>query len=218
MSGPDFLLVDDGIESVREAVRFSSMAPSHSGFRSVLVDQADKFSEAAQDALLKLCEEPPGDLRVILVASDEGLLPPALLSRVRKTVRWAPLSWEEMLSFGSSVGADEASLRMCYGRPGLWTAVSSSPGLMGLHEAVLNAGSIDPAVSLLPDAIKVLKPGPSSARDAACLVLEEAAKSLIASGRQRVAIPFLRLSSSLAQTPSLSAEVHWFRACFEASL
>lgn len=218
MSGPDFLLVEDGIDSVREAVTFSSMAASHSGFRSILVDQADKLSDAAQDALLKLCEEPPGDLRVILISRDEGLLPPALLSRVRKVVRWSPLSWDDMLAFGSSVGADEVSLRMCYGRPGLWSVVSSSPGLIGLRESVLNVKSTDPATAPIPEPIKSLKSGPSPARDAVCLVLEEAARSLAMDGHGRSALPFFTLASSLSRTPSLNAEVHWVRACLEASL
>jgi hypothetical protein len=218
LSGPDFMTVSDGIDSVREAVAFSATAPSSTGFRSILVDAADRLSEPAQDALLKLCEEPPGDLRVVLVSSDEGLLPPALLSRVRKTVRWSPLSWNEMLEFGSSVGADELALRMCYGRPGLFSSISSNPGFVGLHEAIISIGSMDPSATLVPDPIKSLKSGPSPIRDAICLVIEEAAKALVSSGRGPLAIPFFKLSSSLAKVPSLNAEIHWFRACLEASL
>lgn len=212
--GEDLFRTDGTVDSMREAVRFASEATGFGEFRALLIDNADKASDPAKDAMLKLCEEPPGDLRVVLICSDEGLLPPALFSRIRSSIRWNILPKEEMVTFCESLGPlDESAMKMSSGLPGLYSMISSNPGLMSVYEAVTRHGEYDPLLTSCPEFIKAVKPGVSSERDALCLIIRRGAISLFSSGRHDAALRFLKLSSTLQKVPSTSVELHWTATC-----
>lgn len=82
------ILIDD----VRRVVTFMQLKPSQdNGWRVVLIDNADRMNRAAQNALLKVLEEPPSRTLLILVAHQAGTLLPTIRSRVQQ-IMFSPLS------------------------------------------------------------------------------------------------------------------------------
>lgn len=77
-------LADDGVrrkgevpvDMVRKIPGFLHKTASEEGWRIVIVDDADRMNRSAQNAILKILEEPPKQAMLILVAqSASGLLP-----------------------------------------------------------------------------------------------------------------------------------------------
>jgi hypothetical protein len=85
----DFLILDandgeGGIEAVRLAGKFLWQKPVASAKRTLVIDRADSLTVPAQNAILKIAEEPPAHaLIILLVKTPEGLLP-AVRSRVQQ--------------------------------------------------------------------------------------------------------------------------------------
>lgn len=73
-----------GIETVRQIRNFLFQKPLRSAKRTVVIDQAEKLTDEAQPALLKIVEEPPPDSLLILIAADPVVFLPALASRCQK--------------------------------------------------------------------------------------------------------------------------------------
>lgn len=214
----DVCLVEAGIDGAREAKDFCSSCPVFGSRRAVVVDDADLISDAAQDAYLKLCEEPPAGSLVVLILEDHGFLSEALQSRLQGVVRWSRLSNQEFLDWAGSAGVDSSVRDLCDGRPGLASTVAD-PSFRRLHSSVLSAisESADPLLSACPDALSGLKPDRSALRSAASAVVRAAALLCLGSGAPSAAVtPFLRLSAVLASVPSANAELQWFRACLAA--
>jgi DNA polymerase-3 subunit delta' len=72
------------VEQVRSLKEFFSTTSSEGGYRVALIDSADEMSASAQNALLKLLEEPPSDSVVMLVCHNPGLVLDTIRSRCRK--------------------------------------------------------------------------------------------------------------------------------------
>jgi replication-associated recombination protein RarA len=73
-----------GIDAVRAIREFLWQRPIVSPRRTLILDDAERMTSEAQNAILKIAEEPPASSLIILIASDpEGLLP-TILSRVEK--------------------------------------------------------------------------------------------------------------------------------------
>lgn len=80
------------IDEVRRVVTFMQLKPSQdNGWRVVFIDNADRMNRAAQNALLKVLEEPPPRTLLILVAHQAGTLLPTIRSRVQQII-FTPLS------------------------------------------------------------------------------------------------------------------------------
>jgi DNA polymerase-3 subunit gamma/tau len=70
------------IDQIRRAAYWSRLAPL--GKRKILIiENADRMQEGARNSLLKILEEPPPDLTIVLCAVREGDLLPTLRSRLR---------------------------------------------------------------------------------------------------------------------------------------
>jgi|GEM_PF-2294289 len=69
-----------GVTEVRNLLGGLSTMPSLEGFRAVLVPDAEKLTETAQNALLKTLEEPP-ERTVFFLAGNESVLLPTIRSR-----------------------------------------------------------------------------------------------------------------------------------------
>ncbi len=75
---------DTGIEAVRGAIRFLSRKPLRSSRKTLIISGADLLTIPAEQALLKVIEEPPESACIILIAKDvEGIIP-TLASRLQK--------------------------------------------------------------------------------------------------------------------------------------
>jgi DNA polymerase-3 subunit delta' len=71
------------VDSVRRIGPFMSLKASQGGWRVVIVDDADTMTEEAQNAILKILEEPPAKALLILVTHRPGRLLPTIRSRCR---------------------------------------------------------------------------------------------------------------------------------------
>jgi DNA polymerase-3 subunit gamma/tau len=70
------------IGHIRRAAVWSHLAPT--GKRKfLLIEQADRMQEGARNSLLKILEEPPASISIVLTSSREKALLPTILSRLR---------------------------------------------------------------------------------------------------------------------------------------
>jgi DNA polymerase-3 subunit delta' len=79
-----------GVDQARRLKRFVQMRSISAARKMAIIDEADRLSIAAQNALLKTLEEPPGEALVVLVTATPGALLPTVRSRCR-TILFAPL-------------------------------------------------------------------------------------------------------------------------------
>jgi len=103
----------EGIGQMRELKNFLWQKPAISLKRLVIVNNAGSLTSQAQNAILKIAEEPPASATIILVANQLENLLPALLSRMQK-VYFGRLSGSEMLK----VASEKRVLNLAWGRPG----------------------------------------------------------------------------------------------------
>lgn len=73
-----------GIDEVRQIKNFLWQTPVISPYRTTLIDGAERLTPEAQNALLKIIEEPPLRALIILNSSYSEILAPTLLSRLKK--------------------------------------------------------------------------------------------------------------------------------------
>ncbi len=85
---PDFKWVEPAkestgvkIEQIRKVIRDTAVASYAGGWRIIVVDNADRMTESASNAILKILEEPPDRLVFILIASSVDGVLPTVLSR-----------------------------------------------------------------------------------------------------------------------------------------
>ncbi len=83
-ANPDVMLLRYGLLSVDDARKIRSMAELSptTGSQKVLIISATRLFHEAQNALLKLFEEPPTGTILVLVIPSEGMLLPTLRSRL----------------------------------------------------------------------------------------------------------------------------------------
>ena len=79
------------VEDVRGVKSFLQLSAAEGGWRVVIVDPADAMNRSAANALLKMLEEPPARVLILLVSHAPGGLLPTIRSRCR-TLDLAPLS------------------------------------------------------------------------------------------------------------------------------
>jgi DNA polymerase-3 subunit delta' len=117
------------IESIRDLVRAVGLKSNASGGRAnrvVLISEADSLSHQAQNALLKIIEEPPERTVFLLCAASPQSLLPTIASRAQKLAVNA-------LSLGDSIKFFDAS----YPAKDITSAWSLSQGSAGLLAALL---------------------------------------------------------------------------------
>lgn len=96
---PDLVLVPpDGtqikIDQIRDLKEYLSVKGTGK-YRVVIIDQAGKMNLQAQNALLKILEEPPEGTVFILIANNKGELLPTILSRCQ-VLEFKPLRENEI--------------------------------------------------------------------------------------------------------------------------
>lgn len=130
---PYFLLIHpDGksvtIEQIRQLQKFLQLKTTGKELirRIAIIDSADTLTVEAQNALLKILEEPPEDTVIILTASKPHQLRPTIHSRVQTVSIMAPRK-EDVLDFflkKGHKGTDiDRSFMLSNGQVGLMTAL-----------------------------------------------------------------------------------------------
>lgn len=134
-SHPDFLtfppegpLRQLSIQQMRRLKELASYGPQKGKYRVFLIDHIDRANEQAANSLLKILEEPPPHLILILTAENSFDLLPTIRSRA-VIFEMTPLNESEMRQFAASRGwaANDRRLALAAGRPGL--AVTMDPQL-----------------------------------------------------------------------------------------
>jgi DNA polymerase III delta' subunit len=159
--------------TVRHVIGELSLLPVEGGARVVIVEQAHRLNDDAQNALLKMLEEPPAGVTIILCADDEECLLPTVRSRCVR-VRLGPVGGREIEDWLGELGVADAPraarlARLADGRPGLALAYAHSadaerlrgeiargvidmlsqrrqPRLAAVRELMKSAGALDSAL------------------------------------------------------------------------
>lgn len=116
-------------EDIRAALSFLSSFPVSGAFRVVIIEDAHKLSDTAQNVLLKTLEEPQSTAVIILVTHEIGSILPTVLSRVKR-VHFDFVSEEDMkegMKEYSQGGLDIAPFFYSLGRPGMIRRALSDP-------------------------------------------------------------------------------------------
>ncbi len=93
------------VDEVRKLKSFLNLSAADGGRRVVLVDSADEMTTSAANALLKLLEEPPADVTILLVSHQPSRLLPTIRSRCRE-LRCQPLAPDDMDRALTGAGAE----------------------------------------------------------------------------------------------------------------
>ena len=81
-----------GIEAVRDLHHTAHLPPYEGRCHVFIVQEAERLSQDAANAMLKLLEEPPPNVLLVLLASDPEALPPTVVSRcLRLELRPLPM-------------------------------------------------------------------------------------------------------------------------------
>lgn len=136
------------IDQIREIKQFLKLSvPGASGIvRFVIIESAETMSIEAQNAALKVIEEPPKDTMLLLLAPREQGLLSTIQSRCQ-TVVVLPVDKDTALDFAKSVKVTDAEAQKQYALSG---------GLAGLYIALLNNTADHPLVKAIDSAKKLL--------------------------------------------------------------
>ena len=147
---PDFIRIEQkktkqsiAIDQIRnELIARLGVKPYEGGRHVAVIYQADKMQPAAQNALLKTLETPPGDDVIILVTSKMTALLPTIISRCR-VVRFHNLEEQETISVLEKQGleSDRARLlaRLSQGSVGRALDIQASEDWWQLRTKVMRA-------------------------------------------------------------------------------
>lgn len=155
----DIFISSNSLDSIRDGIAFSRLSPSHSDRRFLCIDDADLLSLPAQDAILKVCEEPHEHLGVVLISHDVGCLKPSLRSRINDPVFWQKLSFQDMKVFSddlSSVSSD-LLIRLANGKPGVYKLMAENSGFEDLYESLMSISEKNSYLKPTPSLLKELK-------------------------------------------------------------
>lgn len=100
-----------GIDAAREAREHLGVYPGNAPYRTALVLQAELLTPEAQNALLKVAEEPAERSVLLLAVTDEARILPTLRSRLQRHAL-VPLEEGEVAAWlaGQGTGADAADI------------------------------------------------------------------------------------------------------------
>ncbi len=117
---PDGPLRQLSIPQMRLLKERAPFQPLHGRRRVFLIDHIDRAGEQAANSLLKILEEPPEHLILIMTAENAYDLLPTIRSRA-VMFPFAPLSTEDMRAFAAARGLQDLERRMALsaGSPGI---------------------------------------------------------------------------------------------------
>ncbi len=127
------------VDEVRRTTAFFGMSAGAGGWRVAVVDSADEMNVNAENALLKILEEPPPQCALFLISHQPGRLLPTIRSRCR-TLRLKPLEPQaiaDILALNTvkvSVADRLAIGRLAEGSAGRALAIADGGGLALYNE------------------------------------------------------------------------------------
>ncbi len=110
------------VEQIRELTRSLSMSAMAGGWKAAVIEEADKMSNAAANALLKTLEEPKGQTLLFLRAPSTQSVLETIASRCQ-VIRFYPVSQEDIVEGVVKKGFSRADAKpasaQSLGRPGI---------------------------------------------------------------------------------------------------
>jgi len=110
------------VEQVREMQKFLSLTSFLNSYKIALIEKAEDLSESAQNALLKVLEEPTPKTLLLLLCPDSNFLLPTIVSRCQM-IKFYPVSQDEIFHHLVSLGATREQARqysaLAFGQIGL---------------------------------------------------------------------------------------------------
>lgn len=132
-----------GVDDIREQLNDTIQVRPYSGSHKIyIVDEAEKMTVQAQNALLKTIEEPPAYAVILLLTTNEDTFLPTILSRCVK-LKLKPLKDEtvrEYLTSKLNVPERQAEIYAAFARGNLGKAISlaESEDFKRMYEALLS--------------------------------------------------------------------------------
>jgi DNA polymerase-3 subunit delta' len=154
-TSPHRFMTEISVDNIREIGRFLRQTAALGGWRVVVVDAADDMNPNAQNALLKLLEEPPARTLFLVVCHAPARLPATVRSRCR-TLALRPLDETEMtpllVRLLPDLPADELAVlaRLAEGSPGRALDLAEAGGVALFRDLI---GLLDPLPEL--DAVRL---------------------------------------------------------------
>ncbi len=126
-----------GIDLIKDIQSDSMLEPYEGRAKIFIIDEANRMSPDASNALLKTLEEPPGNVHIILTAPSADLLPETITSRCH-LVRMRPVPAEiieEGLATQLEISSEDARklAKMSMGAPGWAIAALNDPSLVDVR-------------------------------------------------------------------------------------
>lgn len=135
----------DAVRELQKLTRLKTVGKSNGIQRLIIIKQADLLTIEAQNALLKLLEEPPADTMIILTASNEQSLLPTIRSRTQILTIKQP-SHAQLSEHFAAQQLEPAQVQQAYlmsgGLPGLMYALLHDASTHPLSKAVAQARDI----------------------------------------------------------------------------
>lgn len=95
------------VDEVRKMKGFFALTAADGGRRTAIIDSLDEMNTAAANALLKLLEEPPPNVTLLLIAHQPARLLPTIRSRCRE-LRLTPLGPQDLADALTQAGGEVA--------------------------------------------------------------------------------------------------------------
>ena len=134
-----------GVEQIRQLRERASLAPNDLDRKFFLIEGAETMTPQAQNALLKILEEPPADVYIFLLCESVSPLLPTVLSRA-PVMRMQAFDEQELETFFS---ADKAARAFREKDPeGYLYALHSCAGSIGLARRRMNSRSAKGSMEL----------------------------------------------------------------------
>jgi len=139
------------IDDVREIKSFLSLKPFYGPYKFVIINNADRMTDDASNAILKTLEEPAAHSILILITARPKFLLPTILSRC-ETVRFLPQQEREMADFIKQGGHKLSAEDLAF-------VLKLANGRLGWAISALKAGSLDVMKRSVDDFQQILKQG-----------------------------------------------------------
>ena len=143
-SHPDFLqIVPDGanikIEQIRKLQQEAALAPYSSQRRVCIIDGAELMTTQAANSLLRILEDPPGEIIFILTAANRQMLLTTIISRCM-AISFQPLADEvlaqALMVKGYMAEQAEVAARLSGGRMGIALEILAPEGFSLRNQAL----------------------------------------------------------------------------------
>jgi len=152
---PDLLMIENAegelkIEKIRAAQNFLSYKSYYGSFKAVIINDAEKMNQEAQNCFLKTLEEPKGKTIIILISSRPEALLSTIASRCQ-TIKFFLIDSKTIKNYLEKQGAGSAKAEM------LSFVSEGKPGRA--YDIFLNPDKIEKEKKLLKEILKVIDSG-----------------------------------------------------------